>query len=95
MRVCYVGQDGRKRITEIHRIKFLDDGFKRTDQRDEQVDELQGPVIIMHTVRAKGAAKRITLEVPPDFDIAANEQHILANGWLDLSGCTVKRENLY
>ncbi len=95
MRIRYVGQDRRTRITEIHRIKFFSDGFRQTDTRDEMMDDLHGPVIVLHTVRAKGGAKRLTLQVPDGFDMEAAKHQLLEHGWLDLSACAVKRENLY
>jgi hypothetical protein len=91
----YVGQDGRTRITEIHRIKFFPDGFKNTDARDEMVTETTGSVIVVHTIRPKAASKRIILEIGEGFNIEQAQYEILKNGYLDLSACRVVRENLY
>lgn len=94
MRIRYIGMDNRTRIAEVSRVKFFSDGFKSTDKRDEVADELHGPVIVTHLVRHKGG-KRLTMQIPADFDIEAAKLQLLENGWLDLSSCPVKMENLY
>lgn len=94
MRIRYIGLDNRSRIAEVSRIKFLSDGFKDTDKKGEWDESLTGPVIVMHIVRHKGG-KRLTLSVPTDFDMEAAKGHLLEKGWLDLSLCPLKMENLY
>lgn len=94
MRVLYIGLDKRTRVAETNRVKFLSDGFKSTDKRDEMMEELRGPVIVIHTYRSKGG-KRLTLQIPEGFDMEGAKRHLLETGWLDLSSCTVKMENLY
>lgn len=94
MRIRYIGLDTRTRIAEASRVKFLSDGFRPTDNRDERVDDLAGPLIVVHVTRSKGG-KRLTLQIPEGFDIEAAKQQVLEKGWLDLSACTVKMENLY
>lgn len=94
MRIRYVGQDGRTRLAEINRIKFVSDGFKPTDKRGEWDETFSGPAIIVHTIRAKGG-KRLTFSIPDDFPIEGAKAHMLEEGWLDLSPCPLKMENLY
>lgn len=94
MRIRYVGQDGRTRLTEICRIKFVSDGFKRTDKRDEWDESFHGPAIVVHTIRAKGG-KRLTFSVPAGFATDEAKNQMMEKGWLDLSSCELKMENLY
>lgn len=94
MRIRYIGLDGRTRLAEINRIKFVSDGFKPTDKRDEYDDTFHGPAIIVHTIRAKGG-KRLTFSVPDTFATEDAKNHMMEQGWLDLSPCTLKMENLY
>lgn len=94
LRIMYTGMDNRVRVTEANRLKFLEDGFQRTDKPDERDDGASGPVIIAHVSRYKGG-KRLTLQVPASFNMEAAKTQLLEKGWLDLSMCTVKAENLY
>ncbi len=94
MRIRYVGLDNRTRIAEVSRIKFLSDGFQETDKKVEVVEGLHGPVIVAHMLRTKGG-KRLVMAVPEDFDMEAAKVHLLDTGWLDLSTCPLKMENLY
>ncbi len=94
MRVRYIGLDNRTRIAEMSRIKFLSDGFQDTDTKAEVVEGLEGPLIVLHLVRTKGG-KRLILAMPGDFNIEAAKAHLLETGWLDLSYCPLKMENLY
>lgn len=94
MRVMYIGMDKRTRISEANRVKFMEDGFQRTDKNDERDDSINGPVIIAHVYRSRGG-KRLILSVPEGYNMAEAEQNLLRHGFLDLSPCTVRSENLY
>ncbi|MGD9559605.1 MAG: hypothetical protein AB7V55_03245 [Oscillospiraceae bacterium] len=94
MRIRYIGQDDRLRVAEANRVKFLVDGFKAGDKQAEWDDRLTGPVIVVHVYRSKGG-KRLTLQVPDDYDMEAAQMQLLEKGWLDLTCCPVKMENLY
>lgn len=94
MRLMYIGMDGRLRVAQANRVKFLEDGFKRTDNNDERYDDVSGPVLVAHVYRSKGG-KRLTAAVPPGYDMAAARRQLLENGWLDITDCTVKFEVLY
>ncbi len=94
MRLMYRGMDGRIRVAEANRVKFLEDGFKRTDKIDERSDEITGPVIVAHVYRSKGG-KRITVTVPDNYDMATARTQLLEKGYLDISEYTVRMENLY
>ncbi len=94
MRIKYVGLDNRTRIAEANRIKFMSDGFKPTDRHIEQDDSITGPAIVIHVYR-NGGGKRLTLQVPPGYDMEAAKAQALERGWIDLSNCLVKLENLY
>lgn len=94
MRIRYIGLDNRTRITEALRVKFFSDGFQPTDKRDEVEDNVFGPVIVVHLTRNRGG-KRLTMQVPDDFDIETAKQNLLEKGWADLSNCTLKTEHLY
>ncbi|MDL2252445.1 hypothetical protein LJC49_00025 [Ruminococcaceae bacterium OttesenSCG-928-I18] len=94
MRLMYMGVDNRVRVAEANRVKFLEDGFQRTDKMDERSDDITGPVIVAHVYRSKGG-KRLTLSPPAGYDMSAARQQLLEKGWLDITDCTVKMENLY
>ena len=94
MRIRYIGLDNRTRIAEANRVKFLHDGFQSTDKKDEMDDSLNGPIVVAHVYRSKGG-KRLTVTVPPGYDMVAARRHLLEKGWLDISDCTVRFENLY
>lgn len=94
MRIRYVGMDGRTRVAQANRVKFLEDGFKATDTHAERDESLHGPLIVAHIYRSNGG-KRLIMEVGEDFDMKAAEQQLLEKGWLDLACCPVKTENLY
>lgn len=94
MRVMYRGMDGRTRVSEAIRFKFLEDGFKNTDSGSERDETVKGPVIIVHLYRNKGG-KRIILEADDRFNMMAAEKRALEDGWLDLSDCVARNENLY
>ena len=94
MRIRYIGMDQRPRVAEANRVKFLEDGFKATDKQAEWDENLHGPVVIAHVYRSKGG-KRLIMQVPESFDMEAAQLQLLQDGWLDLSCCPVKLENLY
>lgn len=94
MRIMYRGMDNRVRVSKLNSLKFMEDGFQRTDKQDEREDNISGPVIVAHVYRSKGG-KRLTMEVPPGFNMESAKKQLLEQGWLDLSMCTVKNENLY
>lgn len=94
MRIMYTGMDNRVRVSEANRLKFMEDGFQRTDKADERADGVSGPIIVAHVYRSKGG-KRLTLQVPDKFDMEAAKMQFLQQGWLDLTMCTVTAENLY
>lgn len=94
MRIMYKGMDGRSRVCMCNRVKFLEGGFQHTDQLNEQVGDIKGSVLIVHTFRNKGG-KRLTMQVPEDFDMVKAQRQLLAQGWLDLSACTIRAENQY
>ena len=94
MRLMYIGMDGRVRVAEANRVKFLEDGFQRTDKYDERSDDIAGPVLVAHVYRSKGG-KRLTASVPVGFDMLTARRQLLEQGWLDITACTVKIENLY
>ncbi len=94
IRIRYIGIDSRPRISIASRVKFLEDGFRPTDNHDEWDDSVRGPVIICHLLRTKGG-KRLIMQAPDDFDLEAAQNQVLREGWLDLACCTLKLENLY
>ena len=94
MRLMYTGLDNRTRVAEANRIKFLEDGFQRTDKMDERSDDIKGPVIVAHVYRSKGG-KRLTMNVPEGYDMEVARLQLLEKGFLDVTDCTVKMENLY
>ncbi len=94
MRIRYIGMDNRPRVVNANRIKFVTDGFKPTDNHDEWDESLSGPAIIAHLFRTKGG-KRLIMQAPEGFDLEDAQQHMLREGWLDLTCCTLKWENLY
>lgn len=94
LRIMYAGMDNRVRVASATRVKFMEDGFQRTDKPDERGDGVSGPVIVAHVDRAKGG-KRLTMHAPDKFDMEAAKAQLLEKGWLDLSACTVVAENLY
>jgi len=94
MRVKYVGQDQRRRVAQIHRAKFICGGFRAGDKKTEWDDDTGSSLIVCHLTRQSGG-KLITLKPPEGFDMEAAENHLLENGWLDLSNCTPGIESLY
>ncbi len=94
MRIRYIGRDNRTRVVVASSVKFLSDGFKATDKKDEMDDSLHGPMLVIHISRNKGG-KRLTLQVPDDFNMEDAKGHLLEKGWIDFSACTLKMENLY
>lgn len=94
MRVKFIGLDKRTRVSKASSIKFVDDGFQDTDKQIEWDERVGGPALVVHLYRMKGG-KRLTMEVPDNFNMAAAERQILEAGWLDLSDCVVKSESLY
>ena len=94
MRIRYVGTDGRTRIAEVLRVKFMQDGWTARDKRHEVGEDITGPIIVVHQINAKGG-KRLILPVSDGFDMAAAKIHLLEKGWLDLSCCQVKFESFY
>ncbi len=94
MRIMYTGMDNRVRVCRATRVKFMDDGFQRTDKNDERDEEISGPIIIAHVDRQKGGM-RLTLQAPDNYDMGAARTHLLQYDYLDLTMCTVKGENLY
>lgn len=95
MRIRYVGQDGRTRITEAIRVKFMSDGWKSGDKKYEVDESVTGPVAVVHTDRGKTGGKRLIIPLASGFDTETAKQQLLEQGWLDLSGLPVKFENLY
>jgi len=95
MRIRYVGADGRTRIADVNRVKFVHDGWTARDKRHEIDEDVTGPVIVVHhKANAKGS-KRLIMSVPDGFDMDAAKVHLLEKGWLDFSGCQVKIESFY
>ena len=94
MRVMYIGLDKRVRVAQAVRVRFLEDGFQPTDRGDGIVEGVDGPMIVVHLLRAKGG-KRLTMSVPLEFNMLGQELHLLQEGWVNLSECTVIAENLY
>ncbi len=94
MRIRYVGLDNRTRIAVASRVKFMSGGYRSTDKASEVDESFVGPLVVAHIYYAKGG-KRITMEVPDSFDMEAAKQQLLEKGWLDLSACKVRLENLY
>lgn len=94
MRVMYTGMDERTRVAEANRVKFMEDGFRRTDKHDERDENLTGPVIVAHVYRSRGG-KRLMLQPPTGFDMKAAQQDLLRYGFIDLTNCVVRGENLY
>jgi len=92
MRIRYVGTDGRTRVAEVLRVKFMHDGWTARDKRHEVDDDIKGPVLVVHQINAKGG-KRLILSAGYGFDMNAAKIHLLEKGWLDLSTCTVKFES--
>lgn len=92
MRIMYTGMDGRTRVAQGNRIKFLEDGFQRTDKMNEREEGTNGPVLVVHTTRDKGG-KRLVMEVPAGYDMNAAARQVLEQGWIDLTDCTVKTES--
>lgn len=94
MRIKFTGMDKRVRVSRASSIKFMDDGFRNTDKQAEWDDGIKGAVIVVHLYRTKGG-KRLTMEVPDNFNMSQAERQMLEDGWLDLSDCIVRNENLY
>ena len=94
MRLMYMGMDNRVRVAEANRVKFLDEGFRRSDKYDEMYDEISGPVMVAHVYRSKGG-KRLTIKPPEGYDMTAARLQLLEKGWLDITDCAVRAENLY
>ena len=92
MRIRYVGSDGRTRVAEVLRVKFMHDGWTARDKRHEVDEDIKGPVLVVHQINAKGG-KRLVLSVSDGFDMDAAKIHLLEKGWLDLSDCLVKFES--
>lgn len=93
MRIQYTGLDGRTRVAECNRLKFIPDGMKPTDNQQEYAGT-SGPIIVAHVYRYKGG-KRVIMQVPDGFDIDAARLHFLEKGWVDLAACPVKTETPY
>lgn len=94
MRIMYRGLDKRTRVVQAVRVRFLEDGIQPTDRRDGIVEGATGPIIVAHLLRAKGG-KRLIMSVPEGFNLLGQELHLLQEGWVNLSECTVIAENLY
>lgn len=94
MRIMYTGMDGRTRVAEANRVKFLEDGFKRTDRHDEREDSVHGPVMVIHVYRSKGG-KRLIVSPPDGYDMESARKNLLRYGFLDVTDSVVKNENLY
>lgn len=94
MRVRYIGMDGRTRVAEANRVKFVSDSYKDTDNANENTELTHGPAIVVHVNRLKGG-KRLMMEVPEGFNLEALKEQFLEKGWADLSAFTVKGEFLY
>ena len=94
MRIRYIGTDGRTRIAEVTRVKFMHDGWTARDKRHELDDDIKGPVIVAHQFNAKNG-RRLIMPVADEFDMDAAKIHLLEKGWLDLSACPVKYESFY
>ena len=92
MRIKYIGADGRTRIAEVFRVKFMHDKWTARDKRNEIDDDITGPVIVAHQISSKGS-KRLIMPTPEEFDMDAAKSHLLEKGWLDLSSCPVKFES--
>lgn len=94
MRLMYIGMDQRMRVAEASRVKFLEDGLQRSDRSDEREEGLDGPVIVAHVYRSRGG-KRLMMQVPNNFNMEQARRQLLEEGYLDLTNCPVKAENLY
>lgn len=94
MRLAFIGLDNRPRVAEIHRIKFLDDGFLDTDNRNEYMDTFHGPAVVVHIYLHKGG-RRLIFKAPERMNMEAARMKILQDGWLDLSDCELVIENRY
>ncbi len=100
MRISYVGMDGRLRVAEASRIKYLPDGFQKTDTRNEYTEEYSGPLLVVHIARNKGG-KRLVLSVPEGADfgttpgVGAAIAQALKEGWADFSQYETKSEVAY
>ena len=94
MRIRYIGADGRIRVTEVIRVKFMHDGWTARDKRHEIDEDIKGHVIVAHQVNTKNG-KRLIMSIPDGYDMGAAEIHLLEKGWLDLSSCPVKFESFY
>ncbi len=93
MRVMYQGLDGRTRVAEANRIKFLEDGFKSTDNQTERDDKVKGSALVVHLYRQKGG-KRLIMQADR-FNMDAAMREVLETGWIDLTSCTVTNESFY
>ncbi|MDR0311148.1 MAG: hypothetical protein LBJ21_06145 [Acidobacteriota bacterium] len=94
MRIRYVGSDGRTRIAEITRVKFMHDGWTTRDKRNEVDEDIKGPLVVVYQPSGKGG-KRLIMLAPDEFDMNAAKIHLLEKGWLDLSSCQMKVESFY
>ena len=94
MMIRYIGPDKRTRIAEANRVKFMSDGYRATTRGNEYDESFKGALLVAHIYYAKGG-KRLTMQVPDNFDMEAAKAQLLEKGWLDLSTCTVRLENLY
>ena len=95
MRIKYVGTDGRTRIAEVIRVKFIHDGWTARDKRHEIDEDITGPVIVVHQISGSRSGKRLIISVPDGFDMDAAKNHLLKEGCLDLSDCAMKFESFY
>lgn len=94
MRIRYVGLDGRTRVAEAARVKFMHDGWTARDKRHEIDEDITGPLIVVNQINGKGG-KRLIMLAPDALDMEAAKTHLLEKGWLDLSICPVKVESMY
>lgn len=94
LRIMYTARDGRLRVNDTNRVKFMEDGFQETDKPDEHLEDIKGPIIVAHVYRARGG-KRLTFEVPEGFDMELAKRNLLEHGWLDLSACILREEVQY
>ena len=94
MRVMYQGVDKRTRVAEANRIKFLEDGFKSTDNQTERDNNVHGSALVVHLYRQKGG-KRLIMQAEQSFNMDAAMRQALETGWIDLTSCTVKSESFY
>ena len=95
MRIKYIGQDQRLRVAKVHRVKFLGEGFRTGDKKSEWDEDTATSLIVCHLVHRQTGGKLLTLKPPEGFDMKTAENHLLENGWLDLSACTTGIESIY